>query len=342
MRGEGSGRAGGGRRGAPAVLREGLALSRPLDLHETYTLLHDDACAFETVRDAVIVRGPDARSWLQGQVSQDLAALVVGQSTETLVLSPQGKLDAYCRATLLADEVVLLDTATGYGELLSARLRRFRLRVKADLEAGTVACLAVRGPTAAARVASLGPELGWLPKDAPGLGDAWVIAVPVAWTGYAGVDVLKGARAAGWALGDLRPGDPSAFEAARIEAGVPAMGRELTDKTIPHEAGSLVAHTVSFTKGCYTGQELVARLQARGANVARRLRGVVVDPGGECSQDATLVAGERPLGRLTSVAWSPRFGATVALAYVRRDVVIPAGATLTPGGAQAEIREIPL
>jgi folate-binding protein YgfZ len=290
----------------------------------------------------VVVRGPDARSWLQGQVSQDMAALAVGQSTETLVLSPQGKLDAYCRATMLADEVVLLDTATGYGELLLRRLGRFRLRVKADLESGTVSCLEVRGPAATASVAGLGPELGALPKDGRGLGDAWVIAVPVAWTGYAGVDVLKGAGAAGWAPSHLRLGDPSAFEAARIEAGVPAMGRELTDKTIPHEAGSLVEHTVSFTKGCYTGQELVARLEARGANVARRLRGVVVDPAGECSKDATLVSGERVLGHLTSVAWSPRFSAPVALAYVRRDVVFPAGATLTPGGAHAEIREIPL
>ena len=76
--------------------------------------------------------------------------------------------------------------------------------------------------------------------------------------------------------------------------------------------------------------------------MARRLRGVVVDPAGEFSNDATLVSGERALGRLTSVAWSPRFSAPVALAYVRRDVVIPAEATLAPGGAHAEIREIPL
>jgi folate-binding protein YgfZ len=317
-------------------------VSRPVDLEEAYTLIHEDACAFETARDAVVVRGPDARSWLQGQLSQDLTGIVVGQSTETLVLSPQGKLDVYCRATVLAEEVILLDTATGYGELLSERLRRFRLRVKADLESGTVSCLEVRGPKAAARVAGLRPGPGSPAKDGQGLDDAWVMAVPVAWTGYAGMDVLKGAGAPAWEPGDLRLGDPCAFEAARIEAGVPAMGRELTGKTIPHEAGSLVEHTVSFTKGCFTGQELVARLESRGANVARRLRGVVVDPAGECSEDATLLSGERALGHLTSVAWSPRFSAPVALGYVRRDVVIPSEATLTPGGAHAEIREIPL
>ena len=84
-------------------------------------------------------------------------------------------------------------------------------------------------------------------------------------------------------------------------------------------------HAVSFTKGCYTGQELVARLDARGGNVARRLRGVVLEPGGEgrdrCDE---LVVGGREVGRLTSVAWSPGFRSQVALAYVRRDVTPPA------------------
>jgi folate-binding protein YgfZ len=120
------------------------------------------------------------------------------------------------------------------------------------------------------------------------------------------------------------------------------MGRELTDKTIPQEAGLLVEHAVSFSKGCYTGQELVARLDARGGNVARRLRGIVADPAGELAEGSLLVSDDRELGRLTSVAWSPGFAAPVGLAYVRRDVVPPAVATLTPGEWSAQIRELPL
>lgn len=290
------------------------------------------------------MRGPDARVWLQGQVSQDLGTLAVGHSAETLVLSPQGKVDSYCRATMLADDVVLLDTGTGYGELLLQRLRRFRLRVKAELECGTVRCLEVRGPGSAASLQGSGLELGAMPDDvrARGLSDGWTIAVPVRWPGLEGVDVLDAAEAPGWPRPEVPLGDPAAFEVARIEAGVPAMGRELTERTIPQEAGSLVEHTVSFTKGCYTGQELVARLEARGANVARRLRGVVLDPAGQCPEDAILVSGERELGRLTSIAWSPGFAAPVALAYVRRDVVLPAAARAMPGGANARIRELPL
>ena len=284
--------------------------------------------------------GPDARAWLQGQVSQDLDALGVGQCAETLVLSPQGKVDAYCRATVLADEVVLLDTATGYGEALSQRLRRFRLRVKADLETGTVSCLEVRGPASAASIAALG--LGAVPASAYGPGDNWVIAVQVNWPGFAGVDVLKGAGAPCWPKAELVSGDPAAFEAARIEAGVPAMGHELTDKTIPQEAGDLVEHAVSFTKGCFTGQELVARLDARGANVAWRLRGVVLDASSQSRAGAALLAGEREVGHLTSVAWSPGYAAPVGLAYVRRDVTPPFEATTARSGARALIREIPL
>jgi len=312
-----------------------------LGLEGSYRLIHEGACVLETGRDAVLARGLDSRGWLQGQVSQDLASLEVGRSAETLVLSPQGKIEAYCRAVLLADDAVLLDIEAGYGESLFERLRRFRLRVKVDLEVGTLRCLMVRGPDSATTLETSGIEAGVVAADAPvaTLSDEWLIAVPVLWPGYTGFDVLTPAQGPTPPGVQAAAGDPRAFEAARIEAGVPAMGRELTDKTIPQEAGSLVEHSVSFTKGCYTGQELVARLDARGGNVARRLRGVILDTAGD---GTVLVSDEREVGRITSIAWSPGFSARVALAYVRRDVIPPAVATTMPGGGSAEIRELPL
>jgi len=345
-----------------------------LDVGRTYALIHEGACALRISRDVVVVHGEDARRWLQGQVSQDIEALGIGQSAETLVLAPQGKVEAYCRATLLSDDLVLLDTEAGHGEGLFERLRRFRLRVKAELEFATVSCLRVLGPDSAASLARSGLQTGGVNASAPlasaPLSEGWILAVPVTWPGYAGFDVLTPADATRNHGVDAPEGDAGACEAARIEAGVPAMGRELTDKTIPQEAGSLVEHTVSFTKGCYTGQELVARLDARGGKVARHLRGVVLDaagrpghpgehgdpqhgdPGehgdpqhgdpGEHGEDSVLVSGDREIGRLTSMAWSPGFEALVALAYVRRDVAPPARATVIPGGAGAEIRELPL
>jgi folate-binding protein YgfZ len=315
-------------------------LAPTLDLEASYGLIREAACALETFRDAVIVRGPDARSWLQGQVSQDLAPLGVGDSAETLVLSPQGKLEAYCRVSFLDDDVVVLDTETDYGEALLQRLKRFRLRVKAELDTGTLGCLSVRGPASAAVLESSGLALG-LSGGGKSFSDEWKVAVPVDWPGYAGFDVLfSGALEV--RLAGVSFGDPAAFEVARIEAGLPAMGRELTAKTIPQEAGSLSEHAVSFTKGCYTGQELVARLDARGGNVAWRLRGVVLEPSAKTEIGATLLSVGREVGRITSVAWSPGFRSQVALAYVRRDVTPPAQVTVAPEQLRAEIREIPL
>ena len=99
-------------------------------------------------------------------------------------------------------------------------------------------------------------------------------------------------------------------------------------------------HAVSFTKGCFTGQELVAASRCQGGNVARRLRGVVLGPGGDGRAGDEVVAGGREVGRLTSVAFSPGHRSLVALAYVRRDVTPPGPASV--GANSAEIRELPL
>jgi aminomethyltransferase len=115
------------------------------------------------------------------------------------------------------------------------------------------------------------------------------------------------------------PAEP--WEAARIEAGVPVGDREVTSATIAAEVG-LVDRTVSFTKGCFTGQELVARLDARGSKVARHLRGLVVagDSRPPVGASVWTLDGEHEVGSLSSVAHSTRRGATVALATLHRRV----------------------
>ena len=293
----------------------------------SYALIREGVCALETTRDVVVVRGPDARSWLQGQVSQDLEALGPGGSAETLVLSPQGKVDAYCRAHVARRR----RRAARHRDRVKARsllerLRRFRLRVKAELELGSVRCL--DGPRT-----RLCGEPGELRRPSRGRSAVWrsvgVLGRRVGRRRSSRLARLRRLRRArhrpgppaGSAL-DVPEGDPAPSRRPASRPACPAMGRELTEKTIPQEAGSLVEHTVSFTKGCYTGQELVARLDARGGNVARRLRGVVLDCGSRAdpATERCSSLGRREVGRLTSVAWSPGFAAPVALAYVRRDV----------------------
>jgi folate-binding protein YgfZ len=134
-----------------------------------------------------------------------------------------------------------------------------------------------------------------------------------------------------------------AYEAVRIEAGIPMMGRELDEGTIPAEAG-VVDMSVSFTKGCYTGQELVARIDSRGGNVPRRLRGVILGDGASAPVGATVQADGKEVGRLTSVAFSPGLGATVGLAYVRRAVEPKAEVVVEweGGSSPARVEALPL
>jgi tRNA-modifying protein YgfZ len=303
-------------------------------LADQYEALHTAAGAHVLPRDVVRVSGPDATSYLQGQCSQDVESLAVGTAVDALLLSPQGKVEAFIRISRLGDEEFAIDTDAGFGPAVTARLLRFRLRVKAEIEDLPWVCLAVRGPTAADALPGAGSAPGT--TSARGAEGAPVLVVPVEWPGLRGFDLLgpePAGGAAAWMGGAAVQCDEAAWEAARIEAGVPVNGREITEGTIAAEVG-LVERTVSFTKGCFTGQELVARLDARGSKVARRLCGLVLAPtdlpGRELDGTDALVGAVvrttddvHDVGQLSSVAWSPRFQAPVALATLHRRVTPP-------------------
>ena len=298
------------------------------DVTADYVALREDAGVVALPRDFVRVAGPDAFTFLQGQLSQDVG-LPAGGSAWALLLQPQGKIVALLRATRLGDEEFVLDTDGGWGPTVVERLVRFKLRVKADVEPLAWRCLAVRGPRA--HEAAAGQVAGSV-----GAG----LVVGADWPGLPGVDLV----------GDgpeppegVRLCSLDAYQAVRVEAGVPEMGRELDERTIPAEAG-VVERSVSFTKGCYTGQELVARIDSRGGNVPRRLRGVVVGTNVIPPPGASLTVDGKEVGELTSVAESLERRAPVALAYVRRAVDPPADAVVTwdGGSAPARIEALPL
>ena len=254
-------------------------------------------------RDVIRIAGPDAISYLQGQLSQDVAGLAVGASAFTFLLEPQGKVCAWGRITRIADDAIIFDVDRGFAEATIARLTRFKLRTKADIEHHDWGVVALRG----------GVEF-----NSP---DAVVARFD--WPGFEGVDLI-GADVT--APAGIAVGDPADYERQRIEAGVPALGHELDGDTIPAEAGALVIEkSVSFTKGCYTGQELVARVDSRGSNTPRRLRLVRVEVGVP-AVGSELLVDDKVVGRLTSVAASD--GGAVALAYVQRAVTPPAAAVV--------------
>jgi folate-binding protein YgfZ len=254
--------------------------------------------AAAVARDVVVVRGPDAASYLQGQLSQDVAGLDVGGSTFSLLLQPQGKVDAWLRVTRIEEDAFALDVDAGWGEHVLARLKRFLLRVKVDIEPVDWAVVAVvDGDTDV-------PEGAW--RVVPELGGA-------------GFDLLNASVPDG-AL-------PADYDDLRIRAGVPRMGRELDESTIPAAAG-IVDRSVSFTKGCYTGQELVARIDSRGDRVPTKLRRIT----GDVPDGATLHVGDREVGRVTSA------GRGIALGYVRREVEPPADALARWDGGETTVR----
>ena len=271
-------------------------------------------------RDVVTVRGDEAVPFLQGQLSQDVEALGVGESAWSLLLQPMGKVDAWLRATRTADDELLLDVDPGFGDAVLRRLQRFKLRTRAELSADRWEGWALRGPSIERREAA-GPD---------------VLSVPAAWPGVPGVDLLAPSV-------DPLPGleelEAAALEALRIECGVPAMGAELTEATIPAEAGQwLIEASVSFTKGCYTGQELVARIDSRGGNVPRPVRGLRVD-GDPVTVGSDVEAGGAVVGTITSSAPSATLGA-VALSPIARTVEV--GTEVTVDGQRATVAELPL
>lgn len=268
--------------------------------------------------DVVRVAGPDAVSFLQGQLSQDVTAIAVGGSAWSLLLQPQGKVVAWVRLHRTGPTEVLVEVDAGWGAEVLGRLRRFHLRVDCTLavEEGWTR-LEVRGP-GAAEVAAAG-------------GGSGVLVAPSVWPGEPGVDLVGPTV-------EPAPGvvsDPAAVERRRVLAGVPRMGSELDDSVIPAEAGPwLVEASASFTKGCYVGQELVARVESRGSNTPRHLRGLRLHGPAEAGEELLDDAG-RAVGRITTVAGD------LALGYVARSVEVPA-ALRTEDGTDLTAEPLPL
>lgn len=252
-------------------------------------------------RDVVLVSGSDAVGYLQGQISQDVEGLAEGESAHSLILQPQGKVDAWFRITRVAADGFLLDVDAGWGETLVARLKRFMLRVDVELVLESWDFHAYRGQT---------PD---------------GVEAPIIAEADGGVDVLAPVLE----TPDAEMISDEQFTALRIEAGRPAMGAELTEDTIPAAAG-IVNESASFTKGCYTGQELVARVDSRGNNTPvqlRRFRGNGERPS---LGDPVLVDGNE-VANLTSVASAE--GGWVALGYLKRSAAEVAQGARTDGSS---------
>jgi folate-binding protein YgfZ len=302
-----------------------------------------EACGLidRSERGKLALTGADAASFLQGQVSNDVERLAPGTGCYSAFLTPKGKMLGDLRI-LQTGEELLLDTERSALQALFNMIRRFSLGYQVELHKRTLerGLLSLIGPRAASLTGAdgLGPEEhAHEVIEIPGTRvAARAIRTDV------GIDLLcdagdtEAARAALEDAGAVAVSEP-AVECLRVERGRPRYGVDLDDTVIPQEAG-LNDRAVSFTKGCYVGQETVARLYYRG-KPNRQLRGIrltdVAEPGDE------LELGGRTVGRITTVARSPRLG-PIALAIVRREAAPGSRVSVGAGGElTGEVTELP-
>jgi folate-binding protein YgfZ len=259
-------------------------------------------------RDVVLAEGADARSYLQTQLSQDVESLGLDESAWSFILDAKSSIEALVRFTRIGSERIAIDVDVGMGDAVRARLDGLLFRTKVSFSQDKWPGVAWRGSGARDRTA-----------DAP-------IVAASAWNDTEGLDVV-GPRVV--APDDAEVLDAAGLEAARIAAGWPAMGKEITEGVTPAMTG-LVVETVSFDKGCYTGQELVARVHHRGAAPVRSLVKVTAPEEAQITVGDELVVDGKPVGSITSVA---RDG-VVALGYVKRGTTVPGIAEASGGSVK--------
>jgi tRNA-modifying protein YgfZ len=231
--------------------------------------------SYRRPRSFLRVTGPGAPDYLERMVSNEVATLGPGESREALLLTPKARVIAPLVVLRRGEQDFLLLTEPELGEVVRAHLLRARFAAKCEIE-----------PEEHTSTVVLGEGEG----------------IPTADFGVPAREVLDADA----------DGDVQELERLRIEAATPRFGREIDDRVLPAEAG-LVERAVSFTKGCYPGQEPIARLQYRG-KTNRRLAVLVLDDDHISASEAEIVLDGKAVGRVTSAVPG------LALGYVRREV----------------------
>ena len=316
-----------------AVMTDRVAI----ELDAQYRQLREECGLLDcSARGKLLVSGPDAADYLQGQLTNDVEALDPGGGHYAALLDRKGHMQADMRVLRLAPGRFWIDSEPEALEAASRHLEMYKIGRDvqvADLTAER-AILSLLGPRSAeiAGTAAL-PEHSCEPLTVHGVE---CLAVGT----RHGVDLIAEATEANRLRGALTAAgavavEPQAADILRIEAGTPRFGAEMSSETMPAEAG-IVERAVSLTKGCYIGQEPVARLHYRG-RPNRHLRGLALSAPVEAG--SPLLLGEKEVGRVGSACISPAYG-PIALAIVRREA--ESGAELAVGEDDVTARVVDL
>ena len=253
-------------------------------------------------RDVILVEGEDAVAYLHTQLTQDVEGLAVGGSAWSFLLEPKSEILALLRVSRAADDLVVLDLPVGRGHAVRERLDGFLFRMDVRFDEAVWSGYSVRGPGSQEAVVS------------------GSVVMRGVWPGCDSIDVLGPADVS--IPDDLDELSASELDALRIRVGWPS-NDDLDAKTTPAMTG-IVAHSVSFTKGCYTGQEFVARVHYRDAAPPRRLVQVGFHPCCKPEVGESITVDGDTVGRLTSVSKHQ----PLALAFLDRGTDIPGEALL--------------
>ncbi|MFZ9669042.1 MAG: YgfZ/GcvT domain-containing protein [Solirubrobacterales bacterium] len=283
------------------------------EIDDQYRQVREGVGQITLDRAWIEVSGPDAAEYLQSQVTNDVESLEVGSSTYAALLDRKGRIQADMRITGIDPGRFLIDCEPSAGEGLVSHLDTYRIGRDVEVDLVERSAIALLGPAAF--------DLPTAPQGIEGMagvmtvGEHECLALVTRW----GIDLVVPDTAPGEVEAVLDglgvgPVNAETGEILRVEAGRPRMGREIESQTMPAEAG-IVERAVSFEKGCYIGQEPVARLHYKGKpnRFLRGLRFADRVPAG-----SVLTDGERELGKVTTVVRSPAEG-WIGLAVVRRE-----------------------
>jgi aminomethyltransferase len=292
-------------------------------------------------RGKLRVTGDERVKWLQSIISNDILPLMPGHGVYSSFLTHKGKMLSYFRVYALPDSLMVEDVGE-IGEATFQAFRKFLLygtKAKMENDAESWGLLLVSGPQApmliqeafGCDVAGLQP-LAFLVHE---IGGHQALLIRTEETGEIDIEILipgdallsawEQLSAVGGPMG-LKLFGTEAREMLRLEAGLPKAGAELTEEIVPPEA-NLEGKAFSLSKGCYPGQEVVARMDTYGS-IRRRMVGLVLLDPVIPKMGAKLFSGEREVGWISSAAHSPSFGCSIALGFPLRDFTNP-GTTLT-------------
>ena len=293
-------------------------------LVQDYAIVTEGAGLLDrSTRGMIDVTGPDAAEFLQGQVTNDVEALEDGQACYAVLLDPKARIQADMRIYRAEPSELWVDTEPHAREAVLSHLRMYKIGRQVEIadRASERALFSLLGPRAA--------EIARAAGD-----DARVTATELGADVFAAAARAQDVRAGLLEAGAHEVGE-EAPEVLRVEHGIPRHGVDMDADNLPGEAG-ITERAVSFTKGCYIGQEPVARMHHRG-RPNRRLRGLRLSA--PAPAGAAVTADGRTVGTLTSSVTSPRLG-PIGLSILRREV--EAGDTVTVGdGTDAVVAELP-